>query len=275
MIRSAAAALAALLMLTGCQTTGSLPDPFGFDRGDLLHAFDKSAYGWEFSEKDRNNIIRYEEPLRVLLVREGEDEAVLTGFNRVMSFIRALYRGPEIDSITVVDVRNSSREQVRQSNMVIFAVGPTAYEAVHARLTQNHVKQGRGDVANLFYFNRCGGFISSQDGRITRTIVMMDVQQASNRENYRALDECFAEEILQGLGLPNDHDSLKWSMFNDSNGLLWPGEFDRMLLSMLYSDALSPDMPRTEAARHLPGIIDQLWPSFQSSKARRAAGDGG
>jgi hypothetical protein len=269
------AALATCLLLAGCQTTGSEPDPYGFTKTDLLHGFDKSAYGWEFSERDRDHIIRYEKSLKILLIRESGDERASASLDRVLAFIRGLYRGPDIDSVRVVDLPDFSQTDVDASNLLVFAVGPSAYESVHAKLTKDHVKQGKADVADLFYFNRCAGFIFSKNSRIVRSIVMMDVKQNVNRDGRRELDECFAEETLQGLGLPNDHDSLKWSMFNDNNNIFWPGEFDRILLSMLYSDELAPGMPKNEVADRLPGIINQLWPEVLANRARQAGGGTG
>lgn len=275
MIAKAAVALLMSFLIAACQTTGGPPDPDSFSRADLLHAFDKSAYGWEFSEADREYVIRYDKPLRIVLVREQGDPAALESFNRVLAFIRGLYRGPAIASVDVVDLQTSSKELIDKANMIVFAVGPAAYESVHRRLTRNHMKQGRARIAELFYFQRCGAFLSSDQGRIRRSIVMLDVQQNANVEGRRELDECFAEEMLQGLGLPNDHDSLKWSMFNDNNAVHWPGEFDRLLLSMLYSEELEPGMQRQEVSRRLPGIIDRLWPEYQASRARRSVAGAG
>jgi len=72
-----------------------------------------------------------------------------------------------------------------------------------------------------------------------------------------------AEEILQGLGLPNDSDDLKWSIFNDRNGLIWPGNYDWLLLSMLYAPELRPGMDHEIAASRLPAILDRIWPAYQ------------
>lgn len=267
-----AAILVAAGLLAACQTTESTPDPNSFAQADLLHAFDKSAYGWEFSDADRDFVIRYDKPVDILLVREQGDAAALASFNRVVGFIRNLYRGPEIGSVKVADLQSSPKELLDDAEMIVFAVGPAAYEAVHERLTRNHMKTGRERIAELFYFQRCGAFLTSDQGRIKRSIVMLDVEQNTNREGHLELDECFAEEMLQGLGLPNDHDSLQWSMFNDNNEIYWPGEFDRLLLSMLYSEELEPGMSRQEASQRLPGVIDRLWPEYQASKAR-ASGD--
>lgn len=274
MIRTTLAAIFSVLLLAGCQTTSGPPDPDSFTRADLLHGFEKSAYGWEFSSDERNFIVRYDEPLRILLIREENDGLASASFNRVVGFIRDLYRPPEIASVEVVNLADTSRELVRGANLVVFAVGARAYEAVHERLTRNHLKDGRAHIAELFFFNRCGGFISSKNGRIVRATVMLDVDQNRNTAQHRELDECMAEEILQSLGLPNDHDSLAWSMFNDNNEVYWPGDFDRLLLSMLYSDELTPGMPKAEADERLPTIIDRLWPAYQAAILRRNSRSG-
>lgn len=267
-------AVLAGLLLTGCQTTGGIQDPNGFSRADLLHGFEKSAYGWEFSKADRDFVIRFDEPLRILLVREDGDSRASTSFHKVIDVVRGLYRPPEIGSVEVADLSDISPGQIGAANLVVFAVGADAYEAVHERLTRNHLLDGRADIAEMFFFNRCAGFINSKGGRIVRATVMLDVDQNRNTKQYRGLDECMAEEMLQSLGLPNDHDSLAWSMFNDNNDIHWPGDFDRLLLSMLYSDELAPGMSRAEAARRLPVILDRLWPAYQAGIARRNSGAG-
>ena len=67
-----------------------------------------------------------------------------------------------------------------------------------------------------------------------------------------------AEEVAQGLGLPNDSPTARPSIFNDDEEFALLTTQDELLLKMLYDPRLSPGMTPDEARPILREIADEL-----------------
>jgi hypothetical protein len=65
---------------------------------------------------------------------------------------------------------------------------------------------------------------------------------------------CIHEEMAQAMGLPNDYDGARPSIFNDSLEFAFLTEHDEVLLRMLYDPRLRPGMTVGEARPLLPAI---------------------
>jgi len=62
---------------------------------------------------------------------------------------------------------------------------------------------------------------------------------------------CIEEELAQGMGLCNDSDAARPSIFNDDEEFGVLTRHDEMLLRMLYDDTLRPGMSPTEVGRRI------------------------
>ena len=71
---------------------------------------------------------------------------------------------------------------------------------------------------------------------------------------------CVVEELTQVLGLPNDSDTVKPSIFNDQSRYYELTDHDRRMLKMLYDPRITPGMPRKEALRQGRLILEKLNP---------------
>ena len=71
---------------------------------------------------------------------------------------------------------------------------------------------------------------------------------------------CVVEELTQVLGLPNDSDAVKPSIFNDQSRYFELTDHDRRMLKVLYDPRITPGMPRNEALRQGRLILDELNP---------------
>jgi hypothetical protein len=69
---------------------------------------------------------------------------------------------------------------------------------------------------------------------------------------------CLTEEIAQGLGLPNDTDLVRHSVFNDRNAVDRLTFHDAMLIRALYDPRLRPGMAEDEAMALVPAILGEL-----------------
>lgn len=72
---------------------------------------------------------------------------------------------------------------------------------------------------------------------------------------------CFHEEIAQGLGLPNDSDTVRPSVFNDSYDFAVLTAQDLLFLRILYDDRLRPGMALAEAEPIVAAISEEVLPT--------------
>ncbi|MEO1065715.1 MAG: DUF2927 domain-containing protein, partial [Actinomycetota bacterium] len=73
-------------------------------------------------------------------------------------------------------------------------------------------------------------------------------------------ESCYHEEFAQFMGLMNDDDRVRPSIFNDDEEFAFLTEHDTWLLRMLYDDRLRPGMTAEEVRPLLRPIIDRLRP---------------
>ena len=74
-------------------------------------------------------------------------------------------------------------------------------------------------------------------------------------------ESCIHEELVQTLGLMNDDENVRPSIFNDDQEFAILTEHDEYLLRILYDERLRTGMTSDEARPRLPEIIEDLRPS--------------
>ncbi len=84
----------------------------------------------------------------------------------------------------------------------------------------------------------------------------------NNEMTERQIDSCLLEEMTQTLGLPNDSDIVKPSVFNNRSVLHKLTRNDLILVATLYDERLTPGMPRhlavSEAGKIMADMLDRL-----------------
>jgi hypothetical protein len=85
---------------------------------------------------------------------------------------------------------------------------------------------------------------------------------------------CLHEEIVQALGLANDHPQVRPSIFNDDGEFALLTWHDELLLRMLYDARLAPGMTGAEAMPVARRIAGELAPAAPDSVAAAMAGGG-
>lgn len=89
-------------------------------------------------------------------------------------------------------------------------------------------------------------------------IIVINVQRT-----LEAIDHCLLEELVQSLGLPNDTDMLRPSIFSDKDRLLELSRSDEILLRTLYDERMTEGLDRESAlnvARRIIADWDQRLP---------------
>jgi len=99
----------------------------------------------------------------------------------------------------------------------------------------------------------CYFLTAAKQGRIVWGTVVVN-----NQLPERDMDACLMEEITQTMGLPNDSDLLKPSMFNNRAQPTSINRTDQIMIRTLYDKRLTPGMPR-KAAMKLAARIIAAW----------------
>lgn len=89
--------------------------------------------------------------------------------------------------------------------------------------------------------------------RIIRSVIVVN-----NQRTMDAIEHCLLEELTQSLGLPNDSDDLRPSIFSDHDRLVAYSRNDEILVRTLYDDRLVPGTARSDALKIARSIIEEL-----------------
>ena len=93
----------------------------------------------------------------------------------------------------------------------------------------------------------------NSESRIVKAVIVVN----SERDKF-GINHCLLEEIAQSLGLPNDSDLMRPSLFSDRDQLTEPSRTDKILLKALYHPRMKAGLTRTEALRAARKIIAEL-----------------
>ena len=96
-------------------------------------------------------------------------------------------------------------------------------------------------------------FTPNNTGEITRALIAVSTDERFDRNA-----SCLLEEMTQVLGLPNDSEIIRPSVFNAWDGLDELTENDKILVRTLYDKRIKAGMDRNEALRIAQPIIEEL-----------------
>lgn len=224
--------LALLLLLS----LAAAPARAGEYEAKLAAQFAAVAFDAEIGGHHRaGRLIRWVQPIRAQMMSGDiwrEDVA------RVLSEIRRLTRH---------DMALMDPDDPRPSNFHIWVVPHGMYRT----LVPRYIK------------DPCFAEVESdpRTGEITRAAVKI----TGGDRNLRA--HCLVEELSQAMGLMNDARVFDNSIFNDSSQITMLSYHDRVMLAVLYADALRPNMARAPGMQAARALIHDL---HARTLARRA-----
>ncbi len=98
-------------------------------------------------------------------------------------------------------------------------------------------------------------FVSWQKppGRVIGAVIV-----ANTERDIAEINHCLLEELTQSLGMPNDADVLRPSIFSDHDKLTELSRTDRIVVRTLYDSRLKAGTPKADALRAIPAIIREL-----------------
>ena len=231
-----AAVAATFLVPAGVASAAGLPTGARVD--GLVRYFDVIVFGSEYGKKLAQKVIaKWDQPSRIAFqgrVRPDYRRFVashlktlsgLTGLT--FQVLKPGQKGQNMDLVFV--------PRARMEKIVIPGVDP-------------------GLIAKLAAPGGCYFLsVKKPESRIIRAIIVIN----SERDKF-GINHCLLEEISQSLGLPNDSDLMRPSLFSDRDQLTEPSRTDKILLKALYHPRMKAGLTRTEALRVARKIIAEL-----------------
>ena len=243
------------LEANGAFRTEAAPPDAPFSSADLSRNFETIALNREYRREDGelrqaktpSVVSRWAEPVRYSLAGDGVTEADVAAYAAFAERLSAL---------TGLSVEATEDD----ANVNILILGPEERRAFVDALRENGAAARMPllvDWSRQVRYPCVGqvGFDETNPGRIIGALIVV---KAELEGVFR--ESCMHEELTQSLGLMNDDDDVRPSIFNDDQEFALLTEHDELLLRVLYDPRLAPGMEAEEAAALAPEIIADLRP---------------
>lgn len=206
----------------------------------LVATFDDVVFGAEIDATMRATVVaKWQAPLRVSV--KGQAKEVHINYLR-----KHLER---VLSLTGLEMGDVSQDDPAETENVSIAFVP------EDQLSKITIKGVEPRLIQTLAGPRTCYFLSFRDppSDIIRSIIVVN-----NERSSRAINHCLLEEVLQSIGLPNDSDLIRPSLFSDRDSVIAVTRSDEILVRALYDPRLEPGTPREAALEVVRGIIEEL-----------------
>lgn len=253
-----------ILLANGRLRTDSGRRDAPFDARQLSETFVMVALYNEYGRKDggffrqesSSHLRRWQEPVRLQVifgesVPENQRQADRVRIGSYLLRLSAITGHP----VSMVD---------SNPNFSLYVVSEDEREALGPTLRAEIPSLTASDIDGITMMPRstyCLVYTRSQrnQGVLSRAVAVV---RAEHPDLIR--QACFHEEIAQGLGLPNDWDKARPSIFNDDNEFALLTPMDELLLKILYDPQLRPGMRPEQARPIVEAIANRLMTPMAS-----------
>lgn len=256
------AAAEAQIRARGGMRTEYFPQDAPFSKEALATNFMRIALFNEYTTQNGSyvagespsNLRRFDQPVRVRVINGEATSEAAAQFNaaKVASYTRRLAR------ITGHDIRYANDGE--RANMVVFFLNRAEQPAM-ARQLGRYVTTPPREVEDAFANSGngllCGAFSLSQKRAPDSYRAAIILIKSEHSDAQR--DACIQEEMAQALGLTNDSDAARPSIFNDDEEFAALTKHDELLLQILYDSRLRSGMSADAVGPLLPAIINDIW----------------
>ena len=262
--RDTYAGMAAQLQAAGKLRTDRAPADAPYTAQDLERTFQRIAFSYEFQFRGGRLV---NEPLQKPL-------------NRWHGKIRYRIIG---DAATPEDAAEVARLTREIGDLTGLTFVPS--DDAHDMLISIASPAGEAEIAQFFRERRMGTYRRRyQLWRQTRSWIcgatMSGASDGSGRLVYAHIfmgsevegilrTSCLHEEIVQALGLTNDHPDARPSIFNDDQEFAVMTDHDATLLRVLYDPRLEPGMSEDEAMPIVRQVLPHHMDAVSPNLARR------
>ncbi len=225
-----------------------------FNNTDLLRNFDVIAFGNEYTGKRYDVVRKWAKPVRLGI--QGKDyPPALEGFIEDVAHDLSETTGHTVElyySFAKQKAKKLPADFDRNNvNVILYYLNDAEIPAVLAKYWNSDQDKVRWMVQN----STCFANYFTKKGEIVAAVVIFP-----SRHPLSYLRACSVEELTQILGLPNDSDAVKPSIFNDSSRYFELTEHDRWLLRALYQKDITPGMSRNETLTRVLAFLKRARP---------------
>ncbi len=250
--------LAAVLFLAAA---GASPAGAGAETGErlsnaeIVRNFNIIAFGNEYTGHRYERLRKWRNPIIARI--DGNPPAYFE------DFVRRHLR--ELTKITGFPARLAYSERMRREKRLAKGLHPKSFNMFllyypMREMTAVVRKQlgGKMDPSLVRLksgASTCEAKIFKKDDEIKTAVILFPAY--GDRKILRA---CVVEELTQVMGLVNDSNSVRPSIFNDTSQYLELTDHDRLLLRILYDARMPIGMPRRDAMRTAHIILREIRP---------------
>jgi hypothetical protein len=208
-----------------------------FTDDEIKDGFFKIAFGAELQFDRRDERIRkFDEPIRVFVINRGRPDR-RAAIAAIVADTRA--------HVNHLDL--AMADDAEHANFVVTLVRHRAF----ARTVRYYYGANKAKRIQRSLRPQClSGIGKDRDDRITRAEAILPVDIGDF-----AFYDCAYEELLQGLGVINDDNSVPWTMFNDDVQMGFFDLYDQYLVNILYDPRIKPGMTKSEVGDVLPDVL--------------------
>jgi len=245
--------LAVIFSVPGSPGTAKepLPQPATLNSETIIRNFDIIAFGNEYTGRRYKNVRKWRRPIlagiegkypryfEVFVLQHIRDLRRLTGHSIRLYYSPAMQRegrlAPDFDR--------------KKINLILYYL---PVKSIPKRLSR-YFDNDPAKVEKMISVSTCFAKFGTKKNEIRWAIAVFPDHHS--QEYMRA---CVVEEITQVLGLPNDSNAVKPSIFNDQSHYFELTPHDRLMLKMLYDPRITVGMARPKALEMGRRVLDEM-----------------
>ena len=203
-----------------------------------LDFFNDIVFGSEFDPKLKNTVVaKWQGPVRIAL-----KEKVTPEFRKTV-----VHNARMLSVLSGLDIRVLEPGE-KKPNLYMFFVPRREMTKVRVKGVSKTLLEKLSRTGGCYFLA-----FKKPPSRIILGVVVVNIERKDGGINH-----CILEELTQTLGLPNDSNAFRPSLFSDKDKLLKPSRADVILLKTLYHPRLKPGLPHKQALQVARGIIADL-----------------
>ena len=227
-----------------------------FSNAEIKDGFFKTAFhGEQQFDRRVDRIRKFDEPVRIFVDNRGSPDRSAE-ITRIVADISG--RIDHLD-LALTDDR-------KKANLLVMLVPERKFaQTIRSRYGEAEAKQ----IQRALRPQCLSGIGKDRSFRIRRAEVILPV----DADEFTFYD-CAYEELLQGLGLINDDNSVPWTMFNDDVQMGFFDVYDQYLVNTLYDPRIRPGMTKDQVDKLLPDVLPAVrsWVAHAPKVAEPRAG---
>jgi len=228
----------------------------GFSNDEIKDGFFKTAFHAELQfDRRAERIRKFDEPVRIFIVNRGAPERS-ADIAAIVADIRA-----HVDHLDIA----VTPDRQAANFLVILVPRREVAATIRSRYGENEARQ----IQRMLRPECLSGIAKDKTFRIRRAEAILPADVAEF-----GFYDCAYEELLQGLGIINDDNSVPWTMFNDDVQMGFFDVYDQYLVNILYDPRIRPGMTRDDVDKLLPEVMPKVRVWVTNTNAAQPAAPG-